>query len=140
MPLGSSEIHLEEKVCSLRPFHMTLQVNVGGDVLTIDVNAEAGATPVVSTADCCSACRQRQGCNVWTFCPLVAGCDNGCPNYVATCALPVAMAMLCSCYFHLHCESYLHTGALCRYGTTTASLCSKAQMLTVTRWQPACKT
>lgn len=60
------------------------QVNLGGDVITIDVNADAGSEPVNSAADCCSACRQQGSCNVWTFCPLPQGCDDGCQDYVKT--------------------------------------------------------
>ena len=79
--------------------HLCMQVNVGGDVLTIDVNSDAGGA-VNSAAECCTACKNRSGCNAWTFCPQVGGCGKGCPDYVATYApqlvlLTKFLALLC---------------------------------------------
>ena len=40
--------------------------------------------PINTTQECCTACQQLAGCNVWTFCPYLQGCDSGCQSYVAT--------------------------------------------------------
>ena len=61
-----------------------MQTNVGGSVLTIDVNGDSPGHPVNTNQQCCDACRAKSGCNVWTFCPYLQGCDSGCANYVST--------------------------------------------------------
>ena len=46
---------------------------------------DAAGHPINTTAQCCAACQQRSGCNVWTFCPYLQGCDSGCQSYTSTC-------------------------------------------------------
>ena len=72
-------------------------------------NSDDASHPINTAEDCCSACQERSGCNVWTFCPLPQGCDTGCPNYVATCA-PLLLACACQlpCLMWPKC-CYIHT-------------------------------
>ena len=66
-----------------------------GTLKLLDVNmfgwpAHTGRPAVGTSAECCYACADTPGCNVWNFCPLPQGCGAGCtaakfgPNASAT--------------------------------------------------------
>ncbi|CAL8466100.1 g5636 [Coccomyxa elongata] len=58
--------------------------NVGGDTLVMDVNSNTPTKTVFTAADCCAACKNYGGCNVWTFCNRPEGCSSDCPANVAS--------------------------------------------------------
>lgn len=54
-----------------------------GALKLLDVNmfgwpAHTGRPAVATAAECCYACADTPGCNVWNFCPLKGGCGTGC--------------------------------------------------------------
>ena len=54
-----------------------------GTLKLLDVNmfgwpAHTGRPAVGTSAECCYACADTPGCNVWNFCPLPQGCGAGC--------------------------------------------------------------
>jgi hypothetical protein len=79
--------------------------------------AHTGRPAVATSAECCYACADTPGCNVWNFCPLTQGCGTGCtaakfgPNPGAT-----YVRMLCSCSelpsMHASCPSCLTSQCL----------------------------
>ena len=40
--------------------------------------AHTGRPAVATAAECCYACADTPGCNIWNFCPKQAGCGMGC--------------------------------------------------------------
>ena len=40
--------------------------------------AHTGRPAVATAAECCYACADTPGCNVWNFCPRKGGCGIGC--------------------------------------------------------------
>ncbi len=63
--------------------------NIGGKVLTLDVNSmtytRANQRAVPTPAACCAACEKVDGCNAWGFCSDPNGCggQGSCKAYVA---------------------------------------------------------
>lgn len=54
-----------------------------GTLKLLDVNmfgwpAHTGRPAVATAAECCYACADTPGCNIWNFCPKQAGCGTGC--------------------------------------------------------------
>ena len=54
-----------------------------GALKLLDVNmfgwpAHTGRPAVATAAECCYACADTPGCNIWNFCPLKGGCGTGC--------------------------------------------------------------
>ena len=40
--------------------------------------AHTGRPAVATAAECCYACADTPGCNIWNFCPSFQGCGSGC--------------------------------------------------------------
>ena len=59
------------------------QLPHAGTLKLLDVNmfgwpAHTGRPAIATAAECCYACADTPGCNIWNFCPQKGGCGTGC--------------------------------------------------------------
>jgi len=82
-PAGPPTTACADSTCNPR------QVNLGGDLQVLSIGSlsltRGNSSPTgSSTADCCTQCKNQEGCNAWVFCNQKEGCGpkGGCTAYV----------------------------------------------------------